>query len=60
MPRYVGYGHAVEAKRLFCTFLDRPFISTESVDDVPDRSKTSIKGNPATAMVDRIWEYKES
>ena len=59
MPRYVGFGHAVEAKRLFCTFLKKPFFSTESGEDGPDRAKTSIKGNPATARVDKIWEYKE-
>ena len=55
MPRYTREGDAIEGERIFCTFKARPSYSTE---EGTGRQTVSITGNPASAIVDRVWTYK--
>ena len=55
MPKYVAENEAIEGRKIFCTFERRPSYGLEK-----ERRTIAITGNPATATLIQIWEYKES
>jgi hypothetical protein len=56
MPKYVAENEAIEGKKIFCTFEHRPSFGTEKTSK---RQQITIIGNPATATLTQIWEYKQ-
>lgn len=56
MPRYTREGDTIEGERIFCTFKARPSYGFE---EATGRQTVSIRGNPASAVVDKVWTYKE-
>jgi hypothetical protein len=57
MPKYVAENEAIEGKKIFCTFEHRPSFGIEKESK---RQQVAIKGNPATATLTQIWEYKKN
>ncbi len=57
MPNYVTENDAVEGKKLYCTFEDRPSIGIERVSQ---RQQIVTTGNPASASIMQTWDYKQT
>jgi len=55
MPKYTKEGEAIEGQRIFCTFEARP---SYGIEKATGRQTITITGNPASAMVDKVWKYK--
>ena len=56
MPEYHSLDDAIEGKKIICSFEDRP---TYGVEKESKREQAAIKGNPATATLSQVWEYKK-
>lgn len=56
MPKYSVENEAIEGKKILCTFERRPSFGTEKNSK---RQQVAITGNPATAVLTQIWEYKK-
>ena len=56
MPKYVTENEAIEGKEIFCTFEHRPSFRIEKASK---RQQITITGNPATATLAQVWEYKQ-
>ncbi len=56
MPTYHAEKEAIEGKKIYCTFEQRPSIGVEKASK---RQQITITGNPATATLTQIWEYKQ-
>jgi hypothetical protein len=57
MPKYVAENEAIEGRRILCTFERRPSYGIERENQ---RQQITITGNPATATMSLVWEYKHS
>jgi len=57
MPKYTREGEAIEGRTIFCTFEDRPSFGFEKATG---RQTSTITGNPASAIMRKIWKYKKS
>jgi hypothetical protein len=55
MPNYVFENEAIEGKKILCTFERRPSIGIEKESK---RQQITIIGNPASATLTQILEYK--
>jgi len=56
MPEYHAENEAIEGKKIFCTFEHKP---SRGIEKVTKREQITIAGNPATAILTQIWEYKK-
>jgi hypothetical protein len=56
MPEYVMENDAIEGKRILCCFEYRPSYGVEKESK---RQQITIIGNPATAVLWKVWEYKK-
>jgi len=57
MPKYVAESEAIEGRKILCTFERRPSYGTEKGSR---RQEITITGNPATATLTQVWEYKQT
>ena len=57
MPKYVAENEAIEGETIFCTFEHRALFGTEKTSK---RQQVTITGNPASATVTQVWEYKKN
>ena len=56
MPQYASLSDSIEGKKLICVFEDRPSFGIEKQSK---RQQIAIRGNPATATVSKVFEYKK-
>ena len=56
MPQYHSISDSIEGKKIICVFEERPSFGIEKESK---RQQVAIKGNPATATVSKIFEYKQ-
>jgi hypothetical protein len=57
MPKYVAENEAIEGRRILCSFERRPSYAIEKESQ---RQQITITGNPATATLDQVWEYRQT
>ena len=57
MPEYHGLNDSIEGKKIICIFEERPSYGIEKQSK---RQQVAIKGNPASASLSRVWEYKKT
>lgn len=57
MPKYTAENEAIEGKKILCTFKERP---SYGIEKETERNQITIAGNPATATLTEVWEYKLS
>jgi len=57
MPNYVTENDAIEGKKIYCTFEERP---STGIEKTSKRQQVVITGNPASANIMQVWEYKQT
>ena len=57
MTKYTTENEAIEGKKILCVFEQRP---TYGIDKNTKRQSVAITGNPATALVHQVWQYKKT
>ena len=57
MPKYHALYDAIEGRKIVCVFEDRP---SYGIHKESQRQQVAIKGNPATATLSQVWEYKKT
>jgi hypothetical protein len=56
MTTYVAENEAIEGKEILCVFEHRPSFRIEKASK---RQQITTTGNPATATLAQVWEYKQ-
>jgi hypothetical protein len=56
MTDYHAFDDAIEGRKIICVFEDRPFFGIEKESK---RQQVAIRGNPATAILSQVWQYKK-
>jgi hypothetical protein len=56
MPNYVTENDAIEGRRILCCFEDRP---SRGIEKNSQRQQITVTGNPATANLSKVWEYRK-
>lgn len=55
MPKYTGGGEMIEGGTILCVFKAR---SSFGIEKETGRKTATITGNPAVAIVKKVWRYK--
>lgn len=55
MPKYTRGGEMIEGRAILCVFKARPSFGIEKENG---RKTVTITGNPAVAIVQKVWRYK--
>ena len=55
MSEYYRSGDSIEGKEILCVFEHRP---SYGVEKNTGRQQVSIRGNPAIAIINKVWKYR--